>query len=420
MNRSSLAKLGCLAALLLATPPAGAQTNTLPEGLVCGLSYLNSDGTVYADGRCNGVPVVQPGGTTQPRTGFQVVHDGDSGFASTRGWVHWRFEDPAGAGFVGKSDTDPSHADLFILPKGAVCGLHHTFWTSNATGKDYTCMNYDPGKAFPITQAFPTSTSLVGCPPGQTGNAWVARKAFDMSSGSGYWVWCEYQDPNGFSYNHRGLNFGGIMCGLSHNNTSTGNTLFGTCAGVPAWTGSGPPNCSSGNEIPRGWFDDGQASGVGLGGCEVNTPFMPPNPSTCAPHTCATSCGGFDGCGNPCGVAGSSWCTTSQQCTLPADCPPCSSQNCTNGCCNPAGACDRSESSNSCGLSGVACFSCPAGTHCSGSSCVQDFDCNACECGCNASATACAKFPTCSISLAGVCRHQQLSCVCSCGGCDCE
>jgi hypothetical protein len=405
-----------------------------PQGLVCGLTYLfpGSESTpgdhLAVDGRCdNNHTIIYNQSFTNSEVypdyggiGFATVMDGDSGFASGYGWSHQRWIGNRGI----PADTNPSHSARFALPRGAICGLHHTFWSSNAD--DYVCMGYDPGKSFPIQQAhtrpdcvngaLPPSCSFPGCPDG-----WTARKAFDMSSGSGYWTWCEYQDPNGLSYTSSLLPFWGIACGLAHEDPSVGNTPFGGCQNVATgFPGSGPPRCPSGAAATSSWFDDGEPSGVGLGGCSVIGNAMPTHTDSCFSHSCNGFCGGFDGCGNPCGLPGSAWCQTAQQCALPPDCPACTPSNCANGCCDSSGACVVSESSSACGLNGVACFSCPAGTHCSGSSCVQDFDCSACECGCDASGSACARFPTCSRSLAGVCSHEQLSCVCTCGGCDCE
>jgi hypothetical protein len=66
------------------------------------------------------------------------------------------------------------------------------------------------------------------------------------------------------------------------------------------------------------------------------------------------------------------------------------------------------------------CPACPSGTHCSGTSCVADFDCSVCTCGCDASGAACARMPHCTVSQSGACSHLHEVCVCTCGGCDCE
>jgi hypothetical protein len=126
----------------------------------------------------------------------------------------------------------------------------------------------------------------------------------------------------------------------------------------------------------------------------------------CQPGTTAGACGMN---GNACVACPAGQICQGQTCVV----PPCSP-----GCTDATGACQPGTTDAACGFGGNVCEACAGGEMCQGQQCV--FDCSACECGCNASATACAKFPTCSISLAGVCRHQQLSCVCSCGGCDCE
>lgn len=341
----------CISALLVAlSVPSESSAQSLPQGLTCGLSYreqsCNPIGTdcsesVPEDNTCNGVHTAAPiskqvtchcqiiNGTSNcydtnnhptsncdtpcdgatltclttvstgtegnAATGYTNVVDGDVGENSFFGYRHQEL--------VG-GETNVSLADSFSLPEGAVCGFHHT---GNSPGR--TCMGYNPSRAFAdITN---DTAGLVGCPPG-----WMARRAFDMSSGSQYWTWCEYADPKNLSPGHA-MPYEGVDCGLSLNNGPPAPAL-GSCMRYATTTASATPACPGGTSSSS-WIDMGRPDNIGLGFCTVGTTLLP-QPMNCSP--------------------GLSWCQSNSACA------------------------DLQTDHNHCGACGVACGvgeSCQAG-----------------------------------------------------------
>jgi hypothetical protein len=206
----------------------------LPQGQTFGLTYFESPG----------VPL-NPFGYPASALGTQVVFgytgyapgddvsvvqtmDGDLGAPSGQGFVH--------AYLAIGGVTAPSQSGNFVLPKGTTCGFHHTINTPGLT-----CMGIDP---------------LNGCPAG-----WNQKKHFDMSSGSGYFVWCEYTDPKS-------------LCeGQAQTNCITNADMMGVTIGVssvmsPADPGGLATYACPLNEFPvAGPFDSGDPSGQGLAYC---------------------------------------------------------------------------------------------------------------------------------------------------------
>jgi hypothetical protein len=135
-----------------------------PQGLTAYLQYLGD------------IQELRP----PPQLGFVWGRDGDVESCPVCGFYHWKLD----YGSV----TDLSRSASFKLLPGTACGFHHTLGSPGMT-----CMGLDPATG--------------NCPAG-----WVVRSQFDMGSGDGgavcgnlnsagvhchYWVWCEYQDPNG-------------------------------------------------------------------------------------------------------------------------------------------------------------------------------------------------------------------------------
>lgn len=256
----------CTAGLLLATSSfaAGGGSGTtgsgapiLPQGLTCGLSYggcpsntfwkaialgaatAGVGGIVYAatnctfaeNHACNAVMGAVPGAnnvTLRHAPGYTLVGDGDLGAAGGTGFLHQELQ--AGV-------TDPNQSTSFALPKGTACGFHHTLVSPGRT-----CMGQDP--------------ALGLCPKG-----WTTKRHFDMSSGNGYWAWCEYQDPKNLCADDACLTkavWSGVACGLSSNTDSSG---IGQCGGSP--TQSKCPS-STGRTA---YHDMGRSSGQGIAWC---------------------------------------------------------------------------------------------------------------------------------------------------------
>jgi hypothetical protein len=192
--------------------------------------------------------------------GWLTMSDGDRGEDRNFGFYHQELSAPS------SSVSDTSVSDRFALPKGTACGFHHTRNTPYSVmqrfnlGPASSCMGHDPAQR--------------DCPAG-----WRARNHFDMSSGGDgacgdlndqthcdYFVWCEYQDPNGLcdaapnclpNAHRRGF-------GLS---VSSDTDAPGAATGVFA---QNPP--ANNGPCPVGWirtnaFDDGRDRGQGLSWC---------------------------------------------------------------------------------------------------------------------------------------------------------
>ncbi|HEX4416851.1 MAG TPA: WSC domain-containing protein [Kofleriaceae bacterium] len=200
----------------------------LPQGLTAGLAYVGSFGQVIG---AAAYEALTPSGNGD---GFVLRSDGDVGMPSNTGFYH---QELASGGL-----TEASTSASFKLFPGTACGFHHTL---NDPGR--TCMGYDPANN--------------QCPGG-----WLPRKHFDMSSGSGYYVWCEYQDPNNLCTNPAAPPFPNITDCLSlardsgYANTVTSNT---DAAGFAAITNG---TCIAGWTATP-YFDSGRPSGSGLAFC---------------------------------------------------------------------------------------------------------------------------------------------------------
>jgi hypothetical protein len=196
----------------------------LPQGLTAGMSYMAAPPyPPWRDGVALGSETLKTNGD-----GFIVRHDGDLGIYAGGGFWHQEL----GAGGV----TDPALSDQLKLLPGAACGFHHTLNTPGLT-----CMGLDPAS---------------GCP-----NGWVARRHFDMSSGTGYFVWCEYQDPNGLCAGPAAA----TDCGASAK-------YIGYATGISSNTDRDGTALANGGACPVGWnsspfFDAGRPSGQGLHWC---------------------------------------------------------------------------------------------------------------------------------------------------------
>ncbi len=285
---------------LLLTFNANAQA-PLPKGLTCGLSYSWLGGGV--DNLCRGFSTGTVGGAVAP--GYFFVFDGDVGDSQFLGYAHQERSD--GIDYTSFSPLPPGaptnlpppqvvvNPTDFVLPRGAVCGFHHTL---NSQGR--LCMGFNAGldPALQPTSEPPPPPPLEGVPvlPGCP-DGWKARKAFDMSSGAWYWVWCEYQDPMHRSIGGPPPAEAGITCGVAHNGIAYTNEDPGpTCMGYRPADGT-PPVCPPGTKAD-GWYDQGRPGGIGLGFCTVTlVPFVmpPPAPARGFLDTTSTTTGVFSG-----------------------------------------------------------------------------------------------------------------------------
>ncbi len=182
-------------------------------------------------------------------SGWAVGSDGDRGLMGSSGFYHQELSSVAGG------ITAPSKSTLFELPPGTACGFHHT-QSSPPQGEMGTCMGYDAGART--------------CPQG-----WLPKHHFDMSSGDGsvdcgspstdlrnqhcgYFVWCEYQDPNNFcpagSACAQAASAAGYAVAIASDVDPNGySTDYGT-------------SCPAG--LTRSaWYDDGRSAGQGVGTC---------------------------------------------------------------------------------------------------------------------------------------------------------
>jgi hypothetical protein len=278
-----------------------ARAQNLPQGLTCGVSYVQDNYPVDLNS-CNGVATFSQcsfnifTGTydwcANAAPGYVWVSDGDRGHPEK--WGYWHQELAAGT-------TDTTQASNFLLPRGAACGFHHS---GNSPGR--TCMGFNPSKAFAaIDERMPdgsVSPGQVGCPPG-----WTPKAAFDMSSDKYYWSWCEYNDELHRSDGQPTIQVTGVACGISDNNQNLlpASMRAGQCMGYQvvaplAATAACPPGMKASL-----WRDEGEPENVGLGFCTETSATLPapkpppPPPPTCAPpkidccgdgHYCLTSC----------------------------------------------------------------------------------------------------------------------------------
>jgi hypothetical protein len=181
------------------------------------------------------------------------VSDGDRGLHAGEGFYHQELL-AAGGGIR------TSTPDRMMLPAGTACGFHHTQNSAAdpSTGVG-TCMGQDPGRGL--------------CPKG-----WVARRHFDMSSGNGsrdcgkddalnhpeacgFFVWCEYTDPNKLCTDPNCVARAARMATvrIQSNTDTTGATVRPFCP--PGMTGTS-------------FYDDGRPEGKGLSFC-IGTPAGP-------------------------------------------------------------------------------------------------------------------------------------------------
>jgi hypothetical protein len=231
----------------------------------CGDPKVFRSGAVLAIGESNPVAtlILDASGSSfavHAAPGWLTMSDGDRGNDRNFGFYHQELSAPSA------SLSDTSVSDRFVLPKGTACGFHHTRNTAYNVmqrfnlGNASSCMGHDPAQR--------------DCPTG-----WQARNHFDMSSGSDgacgdlndqahcdYFVWCEYEDPNGLcdadpnclsNAHRRGFGF----------SVSSDTDLNGAAAGVFI---QNPP--ANDGPCPVGWlrtnaYDDGRPAGQGLSWC---------------------------------------------------------------------------------------------------------------------------------------------------------
>jgi hypothetical protein len=337
--------------LMLAVATA-ASAQSLPQGLTCGLSYIDSstsvslsigDGVIIsinndlsvAEGNaCNGIQTANV--TTQSSTfpfppdsgcnscfngcnttinacnpvtvtgsssnafagpGFVGIVDGDIGNHDGAGYVHQEYT---------MGTSDPSVSDMFALPVGTVCGFHHT---ENSPGR--MCMNFQPSKAFGIPENMTNPPGNVGCPTG-----WNPRRAFDMSSSAWYYVWCEYQDPRHLGTAGTAMGVSGIACGVSSNfgtddPTGANQGLNGGCLGYDTLHGNGVGSISTfcPSMTNSAYINGGESNNTGLGFCSIGGATIPPLSPTPVPRvppppplnsSPPPAGGGGGGVGTPC------------------------------------------------------------------------------------------------------------------------
>jgi hypothetical protein len=186
-------------------------------------------------GKVDGVSTLTLGSQLQlgAAPGWAVGYDGDYG--ATYGFGFHHQELTAGAGGI----VDGTKSTLFALPPGTACGFHHTLNSpANSLGSG-TCMGFDPAQGV--------------CPGG-----WAAREHFDMSSGNGYYVWCEYLDvnnlcPNGSVCEQTAVNAGYAIGLESNTGDVNGTDVYGT-------------SCPAGTSRSA-WYDAGRSAGQGLSAC---------------------------------------------------------------------------------------------------------------------------------------------------------
>jgi hypothetical protein len=212
--------------------------SAFPDGLTCGLSYLN--GPPVVDGTCEGVHTLA--NPLPFHFGWAKQYDGDSGLPSGNGFYHQRRT------LLNSPQPDTSNV---ILPQGTACGFKHT-----ARGDTEKCFGLDP--------------ELGNCPFG-----WTRRIGGDSTApGGSNFVWCEYNDSN------HTCDFGsclgsmpsGLACGISDNDRSP----RGSCQRLTS--GIAPNQCPAGyrwsfittTNAGSGYYDAGRSGGHGIGWCAKN------------------------------------------------------------------------------------------------------------------------------------------------------
>jgi hypothetical protein len=199
----------------------------LPQGLTAGLTYFAGITVAF------GGPALGAQAPYKSGEGFAVRSDGDFGMPSGSGFYHQELV----SGGITRFTSGATPSDQFKLLPGTACGFHHTI---NTPGE--TCMGFDPAAG--------------QCPTG-----WVSKKSFDMSSGSGYFAWCEYQDPHqlcaptgqGFNDCVNAANYFGMALDVGSNTDATGSRDFSACP-TGAWSQS---------------YDSGRSSGQGISWCRM-------------------------------------------------------------------------------------------------------------------------------------------------------
>jgi hypothetical protein len=221
-RQASIAAVICVS---LAPVAAWAQI-ILPQGLTCGLDHTNRPfGANVA--LCRGHATL----LRDAAPGLTIVPDGDYGMPSGQGFFHQELTSSAEGIIVGVPSDE--HYWESLLPQGTVCGFHHTRNSPNQT-----CMGYNPANACPAH--------------------WEQKRYFDMSSDTGFWVWCEYQNPLHYFVDPP---IAGLVCGLGGDTSNAPNEI-GFCFYGRVGGDSG---------APRGWtstvsfFDQGRPSDQGLG-----------------------------------------------------------------------------------------------------------------------------------------------------------
>jgi hypothetical protein len=240
-------------------PPPPTPVSAVPAGLDGGLAYIYAKKQIWSRGDIDWA--VRFNGSLKGKLTLDVVGGGASSDSysalcqSDAGLYAW-------AGFCNQQRTtfdgainDLTKSTLFALPPGTACGFHHTqYRPASSYGAISECMGLDPASHM--------------CPSG-----WRLRHHFDMSSGDGladcsdpanlnsphcgYYVWCEYLDPNNFcpvgSACEQAVAQDGYTIGLHSDVDPYGAGLRGTACPAGTYRSS--------------YYDDGRGTGEGLSGC---------------------------------------------------------------------------------------------------------------------------------------------------------
>ena len=219
--------------------------------LDCGAPNVFRSGGVTAADAPSSVEtlLLDPSGSSfqvKAADGWLTQSDGDKGDTGNFGFYHQELTAPGGG------VTDLALSDKFKLPRGTACGFHHTQNTpyNSMAGHQSTCMGQDP--------AF-----------GQCPDGWAAKSHFDMSSDTGYFVWCEYQDPYGVCNDDANCmanaHTAGFAIGISSDTDGNGvESGGGPITADPPGPGVVP--CPVGFSRTA-FFDDGRGPGWGLSWC---------------------------------------------------------------------------------------------------------------------------------------------------------
>jgi hypothetical protein len=221
--------------------------------LACGAPKVFRSGGVIPLEATSSTPVqtllLDPSGnsfTVQAASGWLTQSDGDMGNSLNFGFYHQELT------ATGGGVTDLAVSDRFRLPRGTACGFHHTMNTpyNILAGPQSTCMGQDPAY-------------------GQCPNGWTARSHFDMSSGHGAFVWCEYEDQNNLCTNDPSClataRANGYTFGISSDADSNG-TEWNAPPVLSTPAQPGDVSCPEGFSRTA-FFDDGRGAGWGLSWC---------------------------------------------------------------------------------------------------------------------------------------------------------